>query len=147
MFKKKKKSNNQTVNNPQVVNETGSANSGKQAKSGSFGRLMHNILDGTILTRESFVKSLPFTFYLVLLIIIYISINFKTENKLIEINKINKELKELRFEHISTRAKLMQMKHSSYVAKRLYEIGIKIPVEQPAKITIKNNRTKNTNKQ
>ncbi|HRS54769.1 MAG TPA: FtsL-like putative cell division protein, partial [Bacteroidales bacterium] len=97
------------------------------------------ILDGTLLTREKFVKALPFGFYVVFLIIIYIANNFNTEKKLIEINTINKELKELRYEYISSKSKLMQLRQSSSIAARLYERGIKIPVEQPEKIKIDEN--------
>lgn len=141
MFNKKDK---YQVNNKFVPKEqnNGDSKPSKKTKPKAAFRLLHNILDGTILTREKFVNSLPFAFYLVFLIIIYIAINFKTEKKLIEISNINKQLKELRFEYITSKSKVMQLKHSSAVANKLLERGIKIPVEQPEKIQIVNKKNK-----
>ncbi len=137
MFEKKDK---YQINN-KIASEgasNGTSKATKKLKPKAAIKLLHNILDGTILTRKRFVKSLPFAIYIVVLMIIYISGIFKTEKKLIEISNINKELKELRFEYITSKAKVMQLKHSSVVADKLLERGIKIPVDQPEKILIKN---------
>lgn len=137
MFEKKDK---YQINN-KIASEgasNGTSKATKKLKPKAAIKLLHNILDGTILTRKRFVKSLPFAIYIVVLMIIYISGIFKTEKKLIEISNINKELKELRFEYITSKAKVMQLKHSSVVASKLLERGIKIPVDQPEKILIKN---------
>ena len=144
MFKKKDKyqSNNKFVPNEQ---NNGDNKPKRKSKPKAAIRLLHNILDGTILTREKFVNSLPFAFYLVFLMIIYIANNFRTEKKLIEISNINKQLKELRYEYITSKSKVMQLKHSSAVAYKLLERGIKIPVDQPEKIQIEKKKIKKKN--
>jgi hypothetical protein len=118
----------------------------KKRKPSSVGKFMHTILDGTILTRKRFLKSLPFTFYLVFLMIIYIANNFNTEKKLIEINNLNKQLKAFRYEYINSKAKVMQLRHSSAIASRLTVQGIKIPVEQPVKLQLPAKENKNFKK-
>lgn len=144
MFKKQDK---YQINNKIASEGTsnGTSKATKKLKPKAAIKLLHNILDGTILTRERFVKSLPFAIYVVVLMIIYISNIFNTEKKLIEISSINKELKELRFEYITSKVKVMQLKHSSVVAGKLLEKGIKIPVEQPEKIIVNNKNKKQKN--
>ena len=80
MFEKKDK---YQINN-KIASEgasNGTSKATKKLKPKAAIKLLHNILDGTILTRKRFVKSLPFAIYIVVLMIIYISSIFKTEKK------------------------------------------------------------------
>jgi len=113
---------------------------GKQVsgeKNESNGSLkFHNIIDGTILTRENSIKLLPFIFYLGFLAVLYIGNTYYAEKTVRDIEKIKTELKELRYEYIATKAELMYQSKQSEVAKNLEDIGLKESTTPPQKIYI-----------
>ena len=98
------------------------------------GRSMHSMLDGTFLTRERFMRALPFILMLMLLGIVYITNIFQVERKKRQIDKLEEELRELRYEYISTRSKLMYESKPSEVALKLKETGIRESMVPPLKI-------------
>ncbi|MBW6459940.1 MAG: hypothetical protein K0B08_05145 [Bacteroidales bacterium] len=98
------------------------------------GRSMHSMLDGTFLTRERFMRALPFILMLMLLGIVYITNIFQVERKKRQIDKLEEELRELRYEYISTRSKLMYESKPSEVALKLKETGISESLVPPQKI-------------
>ena len=107
---------------------------------------VQSVLDGTILTRGLIVKRLPFLFYIVLIAIFYIGNSFYAEKKLIEIEKVKKELKELRSENISIKSRLMNISRQSEIIKRITSNGIKESLYPPSKIYVqKDTTTKNDN--
>ncbi len=71
--------------------------------------------------------------YLALLAFIYIANNYYAENNIREISKLRKELKELRYEYINVKTRLMQIEKQSQIAKILEKSGIK-KNNQPVKI-------------
>ncbi len=97
----------------------------------------HNILDGTILTRENSIKLLPFIFYLSFLAVLYIGNTYYAEKTVRDIEKTKTELKELRYEYIATKAELMFQSKQSEVAKNLEDIGLKESTTPPQKIYIR----------
>jgi len=103
---------------------------------------IQSVLDGTILTRDNVVKSLPFFLYITFLAILYIGNSYYAEKKIIEIEKMKKELKELRSENISTKSKLMFYSKQSEVMKRIGIYGLKESVNPPHKIFIMKDTTK-----
>ncbi|MFC1733107.1 FtsL-like putative cell division protein [candidate division KSB1 bacterium] len=107
-------------------------------KAHSPGRALQSILDGTLLTKEKFIKYLPFILFLTFLAIILIANNYYSEKTIIEVGEIKKELKEYRFQHISTKSKLMFHSKQSEVAKRMELTGIKESRIPPYKIILKN---------
>ncbi|MFA5782259.1 MAG: FtsL-like putative cell division protein [Bacteroidales bacterium] len=108
---------------------------------------IQSVLDGTILTREKVVKSLPFMFYLTFLVILYIANQYYSEKKTIEIEKVKKELKVLRSEYITTKSKLMDVNRQSEVLKRTELYGIKESLIPPHKIFAERDTTKKLKKQ
>ena len=106
----------------------------KKKRSNPVLKGIQSILDGTILTKDRVVKSLPFLFYMTFLAIIYIANTFYSEKKIIEIEKIKKELKELRSESITTKSKLMFYSRQSEVIKRIEPYGVKESLIPPHKI-------------
>ena len=100
-----------------------------------------SVLDGTILTRETVVKSIPFVFYLTFIAILYIANTYYAEKKTIEIEKVKKELKELRSENISTKSNLMFCSRQTEVIKRLGQTGLKESLMPPFKIIVENKTT------
>ncbi len=106
----------------------------------TFPKVLHNILDGTILTREKTIKSFPYLFFLTFLIIIYIANNYYAEKTIIKINKIEKENKELRYKYITVKSKLMFHTKLSEVAKKVKSLGLKESTVPPQKIFINQNK-------
>lgn len=98
---------------------------------------IHSIFDGTILARESVIKGLPFIFYIAFLAVMYIGNSFYAEKKIMQIEKIKKEIKELRSESISVKSNLMFLSKQSEVIKRLGSTGVKESLNPPYKIVVK----------
>ncbi len=96
-----------------------------------------NVLGGTFLTRESALKWLPFIFFLTFLAVLYITNIYVSEKKKRIIEDLHSEIKELRYEAISTKSKLMYLSNPSQVAKKLKETGIRESRIPPKKIIIK----------
>jgi hypothetical protein len=102
----------------------------------SVPKAVRSVLGGYILTREKVTRLLPFLIYITLIGLLYIfnaNVSVKT---IIEINQIKKQNEELRFDFVTTKAKLMQSTRQSALSHRLEARGIyeaKIP---PRKIIV-----------
>lgn len=83
------------------------------------------------------MKSIPFVLYVTLLIVLYIANSYYAEKKIIEIEKIKKELKELRSENITSKSNWMYCSRQSAVIKRIAPYGIKESLIPPRKIFVK----------
>lgn len=105
--------------------------------------LFFEILGGTILTKSKFKKLAPFILYIMFLAIIYIANNYYAERNIREINKLNKEINELRAEYITIKAELMFKSNQTELAKKLEQYGIKESVVPPKKII--KDETENSN--
>ena len=101
-------------------------------KDGVFGNTLKDILGGDLLSTGTF-KFFRYLLYLALLAFIYIANNYYAENNIREISKLRKELKELRYEYINVKTRLMQIEKQSQIAKILEKSGIK-KNNQPVKI-------------
>ncbi|MFH0866590.1 MAG: FtsL-like putative cell division protein [Bacteroidota bacterium] len=97
---------------------------------------VQSVLDGNVLARDSVLKGIPFVFYAALLIVFYIANTYYAEKKIIEIEKIKRELKELRSENITSKSKLMYYSRQSEVIKRIEPYGIKESLIPPRKIFV-----------
>jgi hypothetical protein len=115
----------------------------KKEKKFSVLKGTQSVLDGTILTKKKVVKSLPFMFYLTFLVILYIANQYYSEKKIIEIEKVKKEMKELRSEYITTKSILMNINRQSEILKKAELYGIKESLIPPHKIFAERDTTKN----
>jgi len=106
---------------------------------GSVARAFVGLLNGSFLTKENAVQRMPFLLFVTSLIIIYIGNTHYSEKTVRETDKITKELKELRSEHITTMFELMFKSRQSEVAKSVASVGLKEPVTPPVKIALKKN--------
>jgi hypothetical protein len=107
----------------------------KEVKKGwSLGRMFQSILDGTFLTRDNMIRSIPYLFFVALLGLMYISNTYYAEKTVRSIDKTKNELKELRYEHITVKSELMYLSKQSEVTKRLEGTGLKPSVTPPLKI-------------
>lgn len=108
----------------------------KKQKDSRVGITLRSVLDGSVLTKESVVRLLPFGLYIAVLIVTYIGISYNSEKNIRKTNKTRNDLKELEFEYISTKSDLMHLSKQSEVAIRLdsLKIGIIESVVPPLKI-------------
>ncbi len=82
-------------------------------------------------------KAIPFIIFLVGLAMLHIANNHNAENKIRSIEKMEKELKEDRWEYMSTKSDLMLKSRQSEVAKIMEQTGILELRTPPQKIVIK----------
>lgn len=117
-----------------------------QRRENPFGKAILSVLDGTILTREKVVQSVPFLFYITLLAIIYIANNYYAEKTITHIERTKKESKELRSEYITTKSEFMYKSRQSIIVPRLLPYGIKESLIPPEKIIVDKSSTKTKNR-
>jgi hypothetical protein len=98
------------------------------------GNSLGSFLSGGFLTKGKTAKNLPFMLFLAFLAIVYIGNSYTAEKKIRRIEKMQRELKELRYDHIYTKSKLMSKSRQSEVATSLGKEGIKESRVPPAKI-------------
>ncbi len=97
----------------------------------------HMVLDGAFFTRQDTRQWLQVIFFLAFLGLLYISNSYVAEKKIREITKTNRNIKELKFDYVQMRAKLVEQSRPSVLAERLEDYGIKPIVEPPNKIFLK----------
>jgi hypothetical protein len=102
----------------------------------SVSRGFRDILGGDMLSKKTVIKQLPFLSLLFVFAIAYIYNNNKAEQHLILIEKNKKELIELRYEYISSKADMMDSLKQSIVLKKLEAMGIKESMSPPHKMYI-----------
>ena len=104
----------------------------KETPSGSF----KDIISGSVLSKDVVVHHLPFILFIAILSIYYISNRYHSERVYREMVSLEKELKELRFESITTASALMYMSKQSEVVKRVEKEGLDLieSTEPPIKI-------------
>jgi len=91
---------------------------------------------GFISTDEA-TRALPFILYLSFLAMIYIANRHLAEKNLRNIDKYGKEVKELSWDFKSTKAELAFKSTLTEVAKRADTLGVKVSLDPPQKITVK----------
>ena len=98
--------------------------------------LFADLLNGNILTRESFLDHLPYILFIAMLALGYISNGFLAEDNIRKLNRINNEIKELRSEYITLKSELMYKSKQSELVKIIEEreLGLKASYEPPKKI-------------
>lgn len=98
------------------------------------GKSMHSMLDGSFLTKRAFMTALPFILFLMILGILYISNIFHVERTKRQLDDLEEELRELRYEYVTSRSKLMFESKPSEVSLKLKETGIRETLTPPTKI-------------
>ena len=78
------------------------------------------------------VKNIPFFLFLSALAIVYIYNGHYADNTVRNINKVNRELKELQFEYKTLKSEVMFRSKQSELAKSVETLGLKELVVPPA---------------
>jgi len=108
----------------------------KWPKDISFGAVITAIGDGTFLTKNFFIRLFPLLLFIALLTLIYIANSYWAIKNFREISNLKKELKELRYEQITTKSEFMNSSKQSEIARKLDSIGIYESVVPPKKIIV-----------
>ena len=87
---------------------------------------MKELLSGSMVSEKIILKNLGFVAFLTLLLVIYIGNRFHAEKITRETTKIQKEVKDLRAEALSTSADLMYISKQSEVYRLVKEKGINL---------------------
>lgn len=101
-----------------------------------------DVFDGSLLTRDTVVRQLPFILFITFLIILYIGNRYHSEKVIRETMQLQTELRELRARAISIASDLEFISRQSEVAKLIdrRSMGLHEAVDPPVKITVKKSR-------
>ena len=97
-------------------------------------KAVQDFLGGDYLSQKWVTGNLFYILYLGLLAMIYIGNTYYTEKKFKSIERTKNELKELRFQYITTKSVLMFQGRQSEIAKRALVHGLKETTMPPYKI-------------
>lgn len=86
---------------------------------------------------RALVQNMPFIGFLAFLALIYIANSHLAEKKIRRINKLGKEIKELKWEYINVKSELMFRSKMSEVSKSVEPLGLKQLNSPPQKIVLK----------
>jgi hypothetical protein len=111
------------------------------AKKISTGALLKDLLSGTIVTDKLILKNLGFLFLLTFLGALYIANRFHAERITRESAKLQREVRDLRSESLSTSANLMHESNQSEVFRLVKdrELGLEELREPPYKLIVRGN--------
>jgi hypothetical protein len=86
-------------------------------------------------------QNLPFLLFLAVLALVYIANSHLAEKKVRRINKLSKEIKELKWEYLSVKSELMFRSKLSEVSKTVEPLGLKELNAPPQRIEVKTEKT------
>lgn len=99
-----------------------------------------NILGGSFLVRENFVKQFPFMVTVTILLMVLITNTYIAESRTREIANNTKVINDLHVTYIQLKSEIMQASKQSVLTKRLSGIGIKPPMEPVKRINVVKNQ-------
>ena len=99
------------------------------------------LLTEGVISKELATQMMPFVIFLAMLGMVYIANKHFAEKTIREIDKLNKEVKELGYDFKTLKADLMLKSTQTEVAKQVDTLGLKELVEPPKKILIKEEET------
>jgi hypothetical protein len=103
-------------------------------KQRKIGKPIHDLLEGDFLSKKGVVRNLPFLFFLAVIAIIYIANTYYAEKTFKEIENTKNELKELRYQYITTKSNLMYQSKQVEIAKQAEVLGLKETLVPPYKV-------------
>ena len=103
-------------------------------KSNKTRKAVQDFLGGDYLSKEWVTGNLSYILYVALLAMIYIANTYYTEKKFKAIERTKSELKELRYEYITTKSILMFKGRQSEISKHAVILGLREAKMPPYKI-------------
>jgi len=97
---------------------------------------LRDLVDGNVLTRKAVLKQSRFILLLVLIAFMSIANRNHAEKKVIELNHLQSEVKELRARWISTSSELVRISRQSEVRQLVnnYDLGLEENLDPPKKL-------------
>jgi len=95
---------------------------------------IQSLLEGDFLSREGVVNNLPYLVFLAIIAIIYIANTYYAEKTFKDIETTKLELKELRYQYITTKSNLMYLSKQSEISGRAKLLGLMETTVPPFKI-------------
>lgn len=111
------------------------ASSAPQQSKG-FVKGVSSVLSGTFLTKDYVQRNLPFGFFLVGLMMVYIAYGYSAEKAVKKIVHEQTELKDLKAQSLTAHSKLEQLKQQSRIAESIKELGLKESTTPPTIIVV-----------
>lgn len=111
----------------------------KAAKESSANTFFKKLFTEGVVSKEAATDMLPYLIFLCVLVMIYIANSHMAVKNIRNIDKLNKEVKELSWEYKSLKADLMFKSKMTEVAKKVDTLGIKELIEPPKKIIVNSN--------
>jgi hypothetical protein len=94
-----------------------------------------DVFTGRVLTRKFIRKQMRFVLFFAFISFLYISNHHKVEKMQKELFRLNEEVKELRFEAVTTSSELMSMSKPSEVIRKMDEMGVEMEeLKEPPRI-------------
>lgn len=90
-----------------------------------------DILKGKFLVEEGSVKNWSFGLYVIFLVFLLISSSHWLEKKVVEINRLNEEVENLKSQYTDVHRELMKMQLEPEIRKQSESLGLKITEVQP----------------
>jgi hypothetical protein len=100
---------------------------------------LRDLLDGNVLTRRAVLKQSRFILLLVLIAFLSIANRNHAEKTVIDLNRLQRDVKEMRARSISTSSELVTISRQSEVIRLVtrYELGLQENLEPPKKLVQK----------
>ncbi len=129
---------NQLIEEPVVV-EVIESKPVPPKKLGRVGMILKDVLGGDFLAYDWSKRQLNFIVFLAAIAVFYISNSYYAESVIRRIDDTNRELKELHYEYISGKSKVMNLSKQSVLIKKLEKTGLKESIEPVRKIIANKN--------
>jgi len=113
----------------------------KRTNSESGIQSVWNVLGGSFLVKENFVKQFPFMVTVTVLLMALITNTYIAESRTREITKANKQLSDLRAKYVELKASIMEASLQSELIKKLDGTGIKESLDPLIRIEYSENET------
>jgi hypothetical protein len=103
-------------------------------KSGKMTTGLHDVIGGDLLSNQAVLSNLPYLVFLAILAMFYIGNTYYSEKTFKQIEKITNELKELRYQSITAKSKVLGLCKQTEIAKKVERMGITGTISPPYKI-------------
>jgi Tfp pilus assembly protein PilO len=107
-----------------------------KAKPAGEPNLFIQVLNGNILTKSIVISTVPFMLYLAFLGVLYIGYGYYAEKTVRELDRVDRQLKEIKSEYTTTSTKLEVLRQQSKVATEIEKMGLVESRVPPKKIVI-----------
>lgn len=109
----------------------------KAKKKNFFFRFVRPIIDGSFISRENTKRNFAFLFYIIILLVLFISNTFRAQDTQRKINKTKEDVKIIRIKSIYQKSQLMESTRPTKLARMVKPLGLRKPNVPPQKIIVK----------